>query len=166
MKPVTELKDNELANVIANYKRLERTQEPYFIGALEEWNRRKGGGLNIQKTLRAIWNAAREGHCLCYKDIADINDMEWSKARYPIYDHLGTVIEIAHNHKIPLLSSVIVNKQNLETGNMDTATLVGFCKAARSLGYVITDEETFQKEQMEAVFAWAKNYDPSTGALF
>ncbi|MFZ1104525.1 MAG: hypothetical protein WAN86_17030, partial [Hyphomicrobiaceae bacterium] len=55
----------------------------------------------------------------------------------------------------PMLSSIVVNKDNVETGSMEPKTLKGFIGAARALGYTVLDEQTFLKEQQQEVFRWA-----------
>lgn len=44
---------------------------------------------------------------------------------------------------------------------MEPETLKGFIGAARLLGYPVTDEEAFLREQQERVFAWASTGDAS-----
>ena len=44
---------------------------------------------------------------------------------------------------------------------MDPPTLKGFIGAARELGYTITDEQAFLKEQQDRVFAWAQGQSPA-----
>ena len=39
----------------------------------------------------------------------------------------------------PLLSAIVVNQQNVETGDMEPLTLKGFAEAARALGYAVRD---------------------------
>jgi 5-methylcytosine-specific restriction protein B len=53
-----------------------------------------------------------------------------------------------------MLSAIVVNQENVATGKMERKTLKGFIGAARDLGYVITGEEVFLKEQQELVFRW------------
>jgi hypothetical protein len=62
-----------------------------------------------------------------------------------------------------MLSAIVVNKQNVATGNMEPETLNGFLAAASDLGYVITDEEAFLREQQGRVFEWASS--PSGGSV-
>ena len=50
----------------------------------------------------------------------------------------------------PLLSSVIVNKENLRTGELEPQSLDGFIKAARELGYLVTDEMAFLRDPATA----------------
>jgi hypothetical protein len=51
-----------------------------------------------------------------------------------------------------MLSAIVVNKPNVATGAMDPATLKGFIGAARELGYQVTDEQAFLREQQTRVF--------------
>ena len=44
------------------------------------------------------------------------------------------------------MSSVVVNRENVETGNMEPKTLKGFCDAGRELGLSVTDEQAFLRE--------------------
>jgi len=53
-----------------------------------------------------------------------------------------------------MLGAVVVNKPNIATGSMEPESLKGFIAAARELGYSITDEEAFLREQ-QRVFEWA-----------
>jgi hypothetical protein len=54
-----------------------------------------------------------------------------------------------------MLSAIVVNKPNVSTGTMEPETLKGFIAAARDLGYSVTDEEGFLREQQDRVFACA-----------
>ena len=58
-----------------------------------------------------------------------------------------------------MLSAMIVNKQHLTTGQMETETLVGFVKAAIDLGYEVEDPVTFLHGQQEACFKWGDDAD-------
>jgi len=51
--------------------------------------------LDLEKTYSAILNAARERHCISYGDLAKANNVEWSKVRYKINQHLDDLIKIA-----------------------------------------------------------------------
>lgn len=59
-----------------------------------------------------------------------------------------------------MLSAIVVNKPNVDSGRMELKTLKGSIGAARQLGYVITSEEAFLREQQARVFAWAQNESP------
>ena len=58
-----------------------------------------------------------------------------------------------------MLSAVVVNKPNVESEKMEMETLRGFVSAARELGYRISDEEAFLREQQAHVFEWAASTD-------
>ena len=45
---------------------------------------------------------------------------------------------------------------------MEPGALRGFIGVARLLGYAVSDEERFLKEQQERVFAWAQKEARST----
>jgi hypothetical protein len=58
-----------------------------------------------------------------------------------------------------MLSAVVVNKPNVRSGAMEPETLRGFVGAARELGYPVTNEEAFLREQQARVFEWAASAD-------
>lgn len=58
-----------------------------------------------------------------------------------------------------MLSAVVVNKPNVESGKIEVETLRGFVSAAWDLGYPISDEEAFLREQQACVFEWAASTD-------
>lgn len=155
MRPVSEWDDKQLANLIANYKRLGKVDDATYLDAMSEMARRKGGGLDFDKTFQAVIKAAKERRFLSYKQLADESGVEWSRVRYAANQHLGDLIEYAHRRGWPLLSAIIVNQQHLEDGRMEPSTLKGFCEAARLLGYTVVDEDAFLKDQQNRVFDWA-----------
>ena len=77
--------------------------------------------------------------------------------------HLGNLCEYAHRKGWPLLSSVIVNKENLRTGELEPQSLDGFIKAARELGYLVTDEIAFLRDQQRRVFEWGRLRESADG---
>ncbi|MFP5077950.1 hypothetical protein ACLE20_11640 [Rhizobium sp. YIM 134829] len=158
MRPVEAWDDTQLANLIANYRRLGRVDDPAYLDALSEMARRKGGGLNFEKTFNAVVKAAKEGRFLSYKQLAEESDVEWSRVRYAANQHLRDLLDDAHRRGWPLLSAIIVNQHNLQDGHMEPSTLRGFCEAARALGYAVADEEDFLKDQQKRVFEWAATY--------
>ncbi|MDQ0316825.1 hypothetical protein [Amorphus orientalis] len=160
MKPVNEWDDQQLANLISNYRRLGKEDDPYYLDLMAEFARRKGSGLDFDKTFRAVVKAAKERRFLSYKQLADESGVEWSRVRYAVNHHLGDLIEYAHRNGWPLLSAIIVNHKNVENGRMEPSTLKGFCEAARWLGYPVVDEEAFLKEQQNRVFEWAATQAP------
>ncbi|CTQ45315.1 MULTISPECIES: hypothetical protein [Roseibium] len=156
MKPLDQLTDEELKNLIGNYRRLKRTDDRAYPALLEEWSRRKGLGLDFDTTMRAVARAAREGRFLSYKQLAEESGADWSRVHYAMNTHLGDLIEYSHRRGWPLLSAIVVNQRNVDTGDMEPQTLKGFVTAAKELGYAVADEEGFLHEQQEKVFEWAR----------
>jgi hypothetical protein len=155
VKPIEDHSDQELKNVIENHRRHGKVHECYYLDAMEELARRKGQGLDFRKSFELIRKTATERRFMSYKDLADASGADWSKVRYAVNTHLGDLILYAHGKGWPMLSAVVVNQPNVATGAMEPPTLKGFVEAARSLGYVVTDEEKFLRDQQERVFEWA-----------
>lgn len=154
-KPIEDHSDQQLRNVIENHRKNGKLHEPYYLLAMEELARRKGQGLDFQKSFDLIRRAAVEGRFLSYKELADASGSNWTKVRYAVNAHLGDLIDYAHGKGWPLLSAIVVNQQNVATGDMEPTSLKGFVVAARALGYPVDDEKRFLREQQERVFAWA-----------
>jgi hypothetical protein len=155
VRPIEVHSDQELRNVIANHRKNGKFGAPYYLAAMEELARRKGQGLDFQKSFDLIRKAGAERRFLSYKELADASGSEWSTVRYAINAHLGDLIDYAYGKGWPLLSAIVVNHQNVETGDMEPTTLKGFVEAARALGYAVADEKAFLREQQERVFEWA-----------
>lgn len=153
----TKLDDAGVKNLIDNHRAKGATEAPTYLAALEEWERRKGKGLDFDKSLRIIRRAAAERRFLSYKDLADESGLEWNKAHYAVNEHVIRLIEYAHCRGWPMVTAIIVNKHNQDTGEMEAYTLRGFIKAARDLGRIVLNEDTFLKEEQERVFAWAQS---------
>lgn len=160
-KPVADWTDSELQNIIDNYRRKELTSDAYYLSALEDMGRRKGGGLEFDKTLHAVLKAARADKFLSYGQLAEESGVDWAKKRYAMNGHLDKLLEFSHRKGWPLLSSIIVNQQKLKTGEMDPSARKGFATAAANLGYVFVDDVAFMREQQQAVFDWAKTFQES-----
>jgi hypothetical protein len=148
---------DQLENIIRNHRREGATDRPLYLQALEEFERRKGQGLDFAKSRSAILAAATERRFLSYKELADASDVDWQRVHYSVGNHLWRLVEYAHRCGWPMLSAIVVNQQNRDTGKMEPDTLRGFINAARLLGYSIVDEETFLREQQALVFEWAAN---------
>src|SRR5580693_994411 len=58
----------------------------------------------------------------------------------------------------PMLSAIVVNKENLASGAMEAKTLKGFIAAAKELRppHVVTNDEQFLREQQKLVFEWGR----------
>lgn len=152
---ITKLSDDQLKNLIENHRKQKATSAPAYLDALREMQVRKGKGLEFDKSFRIIRAAAKDHRFLSYKELADASGADWNQVHYSIGAHLWDLIEFADRQGWPMLSAIVVNKPNVSSGTMEPETLKGFTAAARDLGYAITDEEAFLREQQAKVFAWA-----------
>ena len=155
MVDVMWLSDERLDNLIENAERLQRTAQDVYREAVEERNRRQGGGLDLKVSIRAILQAARERRFLSYGELAAANGADWSAVRYPMNTHLGEIIRYAQHRGWPMLSAVVVNKKHLDSGKMEPSTIKGFADAAKWLGHDVDDPENFLNRQQEECFEWA-----------
>ena len=69
--------------------------------------------------------------------------------------HLGKLVEIASVRGWPMLSAVVVNQGNIDTGKLDGTAREGFLAAAREFGFNVADPAAFVEEQQQGMFAWA-----------
>ena len=152
---VRELTNEQLQNLIHNHRKQNATSAPLYLAALSEHQRRKGKGLDFEKSFEIIRAAGKEHRFLSYKELADASGAEWLQVHYSIGQHLWELVEFAHRNGWPMLSAIVVNKPNVDTGRMESESLKGFIAAARDLGYLVTDDQAFMKEQQNCVFDWA-----------
>ena len=80
--------------------------------------------------------------------------MPWRKARRLIPQQLGQLATIAHERGWPLLSAIVVTKENLESGKLDGTSLEGFLSAANIVGIKVDDPQAFVRDQQQKVFEW------------
>jgi hypothetical protein len=154
---VANLSDQQLKNIIDNHRRQGATDRALYLQALEEEARRSGNGLDFNKTFEVIRRAAQARRFVSYKELADASGAEWNKVHYSMGKHLWSLVEFAHRKGWPMLSAIVVNQGNVTTGQMEPNTLKGFVAAAKDLGFSITDEEAFLREQQRRVFEWARS---------
>ncbi|MEP7221087.1 MAG: hypothetical protein ABI673_00320 [Novosphingobium sp.] len=157
MEKFSKFNDKQIKNLINNYLDQKQTAAPYYYELLEESARRSGNGLNFEKTLAAVKQAASEGRFLSYLDIADFSGCTWNKVRHSMNSHLQALLEYCYVRNIPLLSAIVVNKPSLKSGAMDQSALSGFVKGVTSLGIRIDDPESFLREEQAKIFAWANS---------
>lgn len=93
---------------------------------------------------------------MTYGEVAEASGVEWKKARRPISSHLDQLVKISHDRGWPLISSIVVNRENIESGALEGDSLSGFLAAARKLGIQAEDPQAFLREQQKATFAWSK----------
>ncbi|RVC72502.1 hypothetical protein EN766_23440 [Mesorhizobium sp. M2A.F.Ca.ET.046.02.1.1] len=149
----------KLDNLIENHRAKKATDAPLYIQALAERARRKGNGLDFTTSLKAILKAAREQRFLGYKELADESGADWNKVYLSIGKHLDELAEYAHRKGWPLISAIVVNKENVETGKLEPKSLKGFITIARALRHPVADEIAFLSDEQKRVFAWAEQFD-------
>ncbi len=154
---VSSYSDRQLKALIENHRRNNATDRPLYVTALEQYAARRGNGLSFAKSMRVIREAARSGHFLSYKDLADQSGAIWNKVHYSVGAHLWDLVEFSHRRGWPMLSAIVVNKENTSTGAMKDATLAGFVAAAKDLVYAVDNADEFLREQQRLVFAWAQD---------
>jgi hypothetical protein len=153
---VETLSISQLDNLIENHRRKRATNAPLYIDPLRELGKRKGKGLDFDKSLSIILEAAAEPRFLSYIELAKASGGDWNQVRFAMNGHLWDLVEYSHLRYGILFSAVVVNTANVATGKIEPETLKGFTGAARELGYLVTDEQAFLKEQQGRVFAWAQ----------
>lgn len=114
------------------------------------------GRLMPAKTLELVRKAAIERKFVSYGEVARHSGMLWNNARRAMPKHLTDLCHYAHHQGWPLLSSIVVNKDNLKDGLLEPLSLTGFIKAAESLGYQITNGTAFLRDQQRRTFEWGR----------
>ena len=113
--------------------------------------------LDLKKTYRAILDAARDRRFISYGDLANANDAEWNKVRFNMNGHLGELAKFAVANDWPMLSAIVVDQNNIDSGNLDGSARTGFITCAKELGFDIGDDTAFIEKQQQAMFSWAQN---------
>ncbi|TIV16454.1 MAG: hypothetical protein E5V99_31240, partial [Mesorhizobium sp.] len=67
--------------------------------------------LNINKSYKAILEAARQGRFVTYGEVAAASGMEWKKARRPLPLQLDQLVLVSHERGWPLISAIVVSKE-------------------------------------------------------
>lgn len=113
--------------------------------------------LDLKKTYRAILDAACDRRFISYGDLANANDVEWNKVRFNMNGHLGELAKFAVANDWPMLSAIVVDQNNIDSGNLDGSARTGFITCAKELGFDISDDTAFIEKQQQAMFSWAQN---------
>ena len=142
----------ELKTILENHEKKGKTDAASYHATAAELSKRNSGGLSLDKTIGLIRQAAETGSYLSYKQVAEGNGAIWNKVSHAMSKHLLEVSIHAHRLGWPMLSAIVVNKQNAASGTMEAATLKGFCACAAGLGMEIGDPPAFLQAQQTAVF--------------
>lgn len=115
--------------------------------------------LDTARTYAAIVEAARARRFLTYVDVAQASGVPWSKARYPIGQHLDRMLAIAQRHGWPLLTSIVVRKDDAQTGRLTDGARTGFLQGVRRNGIEVADEDAdaFISQEQQRTFEWASS---------
>ncbi|WP_145998298.1 hypothetical protein [Caulobacter flavus] len=155
---VADLTNEQLSALIANHQKQGAFDRPLYAEALDELQRRDGPGLDLEVTIKCILGAAAVGSFLSYGDVAKANGCEWNKVRRQIPRHLDRVLAKAHARKAPLITSIVVNDKNRETGDLEESSLNGFVAGAERLGIMVEDPVEFLRREQEATFLFAERH--------
>ena len=151
---VTTLTDEQLSTLIGNHRVKNATAAPLYVEAVAEQHKRGSLGLDLETTVKALAQAARQRRFMSYKDVADANGATWNKVRFRMNKHLDDVLYYCHQTKLPFLTAIVVPKPNIKTGKQDAETLKGFVAGIERLGVAVTMEEDFMDQEQKRVFDW------------
>jgi hypothetical protein len=84
----------QLENLVENHRRKRAPQSSLYIEALSELEKRKGKGLDFDKSLSIILRAAGEGQFLSYRDLASGSGAAWNQVRFAMNDHPWKLVEL------------------------------------------------------------------------
>ena len=155
MHDFSSMTDDEIETWIFNHERKRATHSQLYGHLVEERNRRHGQGLSLDVSIPFIIRAAKKRRFVSYGDLAEVNKQEWAKVRYPMNKHLGDIISYSRNKGWPPLTAIVVNGENVETGDMEQTTLKGFVEAARWLGYDVADPaHLYLRKCQKDCFSW------------
>ena len=152
----SKITDEGLQNLLDNYRRAKKMTEPYYREVLAELARRKGKGLDFATSIDVIGRAAKAGRFISYGEVAQASGAQWNRVRRAIGPHLDELLEYCHLNGLPHITAIVVNQQNLNTGELEPDLLKGFITGVRRLGVPVTDEKTFLREAQQQVFDWGK----------
>lgn len=146
---------DQLESLTTNFRREHRESDAISSEILVARERLKGPSLDFQTTLAVIRRAAAARRFLSYKQIADGSGADWSKVHRQMGDHLTRLCEYAYRRGWPLISAIVVNGENVESGSLKPDSLAGFVSVARELGLSIMEPDKFLREEQQRVFQWA-----------
>jgi hypothetical protein len=147
----------DLQTIIENCVRLNQTSKPIYLNAKKILVNRQSGDLDMEKTIRVIIDHGKRGKFLSYKDISDASGLDWTKSRRRVPPHLDAVCFYSEGKGWPLITAIVVNKENTESGRMTPDNLKGFLAAARAVGRTVDVEEAaFVGREQTRVFEWCQ----------
>lgn len=154
---VKKLSEQGLKNVIENHQREMAFDRPEYAAALEELQNRRSPSLDLDRTIKCILASAKTDHFLSYGDVAKANGCDWSSVRRQMPRHLDLVLAKAHARGAPLITAIVVNDSNRQTGALEESSMSGFVAGAERLGLKVDDAEAFLRAHQSATFEFAKH---------
>jgi hypothetical protein len=147
----------DLQTIIDNCVRLNKTSDPIYMNAKKILANRQSGDLDMEKTIKAIIGHGQHGKFLSYKDVSDASGLGWTKSWRRVPPHLDAVCIYSEGKGWPLITAIVVNKENIGSGQMTADNLKGFMNAARAAGRTVDVEElAFVKREQTRVFEWCQ----------
>ncbi len=115
MNDVKMLSDDSLKNLIKNHQDKRDGSASSIVrrskSCIADTGRSRSRYVNrlpqscrVERRIRKLWRAA------------EANGAVWGKVRYPMNSHLWALVRHAHSKGWPMLSAMVVNKQNTATG--------------------------------------------------
>ncbi len=159
--------DAEIDQWIRNHEQRNATSSSLYKKLLEERAARSKakGLLEIEKSLVALKQAAKEQRFITYGDLASVNHVPWTKARHRMNGtsgHLDLLLDVCHARGLPLLPAICVNESGRTTGTLEAAALAGFIAGALRVRAgagelpIIGDEKEFHRKTCEECFKWGR----------
>lgn len=161
MIELTSMTDTQIINLIRNHEEKNARDRPLYSDLLIERARRGQikSGLSFDKSLELLRRAAIEQRCITYGDLAKASGLPWNLARHQMNGpngHLDRLLDICHVNGLPMLPAICVNKNGVETGELEPTALKGFADGARRLGLSVVDERAFHAAQRDNCWDWGK----------
>jgi 5-methylcytosine-specific restriction protein A len=111
--------------------------------------------LDIDIAYCTIVSAAKEGRFLTYGELAKAQDVDWGRYRNQIFMQLSRLLRISKERNWPYITSIVVTKEGLGSGELAGAALEGFVNDLLKLGEVVTSAASFVKLEQQKTFDWA-----------
>jgi len=156
--------DKDLDQWIGSYEREHQTALPLYFELLEERARRSqvSQRLNLDRTLEHLKDAAVRQVCTTYGNVAKASGVAWTQARRQMdgaNGHLNRVSDLCHARRLPFLTALCVNQRDVEAGELKGEALAGFVACAKRLGFFITDEQAFHRQQRDLCWVWGRQHE-------
>lgn len=153
---------NRIRTWAENIRKAKQADTPLYRKLLERQAELSGKGLKVDQSIAHLMEAARSGKFTTYGNLAAASEIPWSQARYAMNGaggHLDQLLDICHARGLPMLTSICVNQQNTERGELGPDALAGFIGGVRRLGIEVleSDAKAFLHEKQQECFRWGQS---------